>query len=174
MATRRKGAGRVGAGGGGGPFTMQEVRELVKMLQGSEVTDLVWARGDQKLVLRRGHASDPASAPGAHPGTVGSGTPAPAPAGGYGPGALSQGDASGTVVTSPFVGTFYRAPSPDAPPYVEVGSEVKRGQVLCIVEAMKLMNEIEAEVEGRVAEIYVANSTPVEFGQPLLRIEPAE
>jgi acetyl-CoA carboxylase biotin carboxyl carrier protein len=77
------------------------------------------------------------------------------------------------VVTSPFVGTFYRAPSPDSPPYVDVGTRVKKGQVLCIVEAMKLMNEIESEVEGVVAEVLVQNATPVEFGQGLFRIEPA-
>jgi acetyl-CoA carboxylase biotin carboxyl carrier protein len=71
------------------------------------------------------------------------------------------------------VGTFYRAPSPDSPPFVDVGSIVKKGQVLCIVEAMKLMNEIEAEVEGKIAEIYVLNATPVEFGEKLYRIEPA-
>ncbi len=79
----------------------------------------------------------------------------------------------GTVVTSPFVGTFYRAPSPDSPPFVDVGTVVKKGQVLCIVEAMKLMNEIEAETAGKIAEILVQNATPVEFGQPLFRIEPA-
>jgi acetyl-CoA carboxylase biotin carboxyl carrier protein len=81
-------------------------------------------------------------------------------------------DKPGTTVTSPFVGTFYRAPSPDSPPFVEVGAVVNKGQVLCIVEAMKLMNEIEAEVPGRVAEIYVQNATPVEFGEKLFRIEP--
>ncbi|MGA8892332.1 MAG: acetyl-CoA carboxylase biotin carboxyl carrier protein, partial [Anaeromyxobacteraceae bacterium] len=79
----------------------------------------------------------------------------------------------GHVVTSPFVGTFYRAPSPDSPPFVDVGSVVKKGQVLCIVEAMKLMNEIEAEVDGKIAEILVLNATPVEFGEKLFRIEPA-
>jgi len=77
------------------------------------------------------------------------------------------------LVTSPFVGTFYRAPSPDSPPFVEVGAIVKKGQSLCIVEAMKLMNEIEAEMPGKIAEILVANATPVEFGQVLFRIEPA-
>ena len=71
---------------------------------------------------------------------------------------------------SPFVGTFYRAPSPDSPPFVDVGQKVKKGQTLCIVEAMKLMNEIEAETDGTVAEIYVQNATPVEFGEPLFRI----
>jgi acetyl-CoA carboxylase biotin carboxyl carrier protein len=76
----------------------------------------------------------------------------------------------GTVITSPFVGTFYRAPSPDSAPYVDVGSKVKKGQVLCIVEAMKLMNEIECEVDGTVAEILVQNASPVEFGEKLFRI----
>jgi len=75
-------------------------------------------------------------------------------------------------VSSPFVGTFYRAPSPDSPPFVEVGQKVKKGQTLCIVEAMKLMNEIETEVDGTVAEILVQNATPVEFGEQLFRIVP--
>lgn len=75
-------------------------------------------------------------------------------------------------VTSPMVGTFYRAPAPEAPPYVEVGSTVHKGQTLCILEAMKLMNELEAEVAGTVREICVANAEPVEYGQVLFRIEP--
>ena len=81
-------------------------------------------------------------------------------------------DKPGVLVTSPFVGTFYRAPSPDSPPFVEVGAKVKKGQTLCIVEAMKLMNEIESETDGTVAEILVQNATPVEFGEPLFRIVP--
>jgi acetyl-CoA carboxylase biotin carboxyl carrier protein len=81
-------------------------------------------------------------------------------------------DKPGTIVSSPFVGTFYRAPSPESPPFVDVGAKVKKGQTLCIVEAMKLMNEIEAEVDGVVAEIFVQNATPVEFGEPLFRIVP--
>jgi len=75
------------------------------------------------------------------------------------------------AIKSPMVGTFYRAPAPDAPPYVEVGDTVKPGTVVCIVEAMKLMNEIESEVSGRVAEILVENETPVEYGQELFLIE---
>jgi acetyl-CoA carboxylase biotin carboxyl carrier protein len=74
------------------------------------------------------------------------------------------------TITSPFVGTFYRAPSPDAPPFVEEGSKVREGQTLCIVEAMKLMNEIEADCSGDVIEILVENGKPVEFEQPLFRI----
>ncbi len=75
------------------------------------------------------------------------------------------------VIKSPLVGTFYRAPSPDSPPYVEVGDEVKKGDILCIIEAMKIMNEIESEVDGKVVEILVENAKPVEFGQALFKIE---
>ena len=74
------------------------------------------------------------------------------------------------VLTSPIVGTFYRSASPDAQPFVEVGSRVKKGQVLCIIEAMKLMNEIESDVDGVIAEIYPSNAQPVEFGEPLFAI----
>jgi acetyl-CoA carboxylase biotin carboxyl carrier protein len=81
-------------------------------------------------------------------------------------------DAPGTVVSSPFVGTFYRSPSPDAPPFVDVGQRVKKGQTICIIEAMKLMNEIESDVDGVVAEIMVPNATAVEFGEALFRIVP--
>ena len=77
-------------------------------------------------------------------------------------------------VKSPMVGTFYRAPAPEAPPYVEVGSYVTKGQTLCILEAMKLMNELESEVEGVVREVLVDNTEPVEFGQVLFRVEPAK
>jgi len=77
------------------------------------------------------------------------------------------------IVTSPIVGTFYRTPSPDAPAFVEVGSRVKKGQVLCIVEAMKLMNEIESEIEGEGVEVSVANGQPVEYGEALFKIRKA-
>jgi acetyl-CoA carboxylase biotin carboxyl carrier protein len=76
-------------------------------------------------------------------------------------------------VKSPMVGTFYRQPAPEAPPYVEIGSTVKKGQTLCILEAMKLMNELESDVDGIVREVLVENSDPVEYGQVLFRIEPA-
>jgi acetyl-CoA carboxylase biotin carboxyl carrier protein len=91
---------------------------------------------------------------------------APAPAAAAGAAAVEPG----TFITSPFVGTFYRAPSPDASPFVEPGDTVRKGQVVCIVEAMKLMNEIEAEADGKVLEIMVKNGEHVEYGQSLLRL----
>lgn len=81
-------------------------------------------------------------------------------------------DTSLTFITSPIVGTFYRAPNPDAEPYVKVGDRVEKGQVLCIVEAMKLMNEIESDVAGTIVKIYPENAQPVEFGQRLFAIRP--
>ena len=80
---------------------------------------------------------------------------------------------TGTLITSPFVGTFYRAPAPESPAFTDVGQTVRKGQVVCIVEAMKLMNEIESEFDGKVVEILVKNSEHVEYGQPLFRIEKA-
>ena len=75
-------------------------------------------------------------------------------------------------MTSPIVGTFYRSAAPDSPPFIEVGDRVRKGQILCIVEAMKLMNEIESEVEGEIREILVANGQPVEYGEVLFKIRP--
>jgi acetyl-CoA carboxylase biotin carboxyl carrier protein len=156
-----------------GPFTLDEVKALVEVLEGTDVTSLVWDRNGQKVAIRRGapagvtqvvhHAAPAPAAP------VAAAAPAPAPAAAP----PKAADKPGHVVTAPLVGTFYRAASPESAPYVEVGTIVKKGQVLCIVEAMKLMNEIEAEVGGLVAEIFIQNGTPVEFGQPLFRIEPA-
>ena len=97
---------------------------------------------------------------------------APAAAGGAAAPAAAE-PADVTDVTSPFVGTFYRAPTPDTPSFVEVGAVVRPGQTLCIVEAMKLMNEIEAEVSGTVIEVFAQNGKSVEFGQKLFRIKKA-
>ena len=128
-----------------------------------------------KIKLKRGGNSSQSagliedSSPTYLPPYSGSGTAPLLPATGPG-GPVTSNDLD---LKSPMVGTFYRAPSPDNPNYVEVGAQVKKGAVLCIVEAMKLMNEIEAETDGRVAEILAENGQPVEYGQPLFRIEPA-
>ncbi|HTN52061.1 MAG TPA: acetyl-CoA carboxylase biotin carboxyl carrier protein [Anaeromyxobacter sp.] len=160
-------------------FTMEDVKKLVQLVEKSDVTHIAWQRGPEKVVIRRGPGgSGPAIpvlaaappppailAPVAHAAPAAPATPAPK--------AEAKGEAKpGVEVKSPFVGTFYRAPSPDSPPFVDVGQKVKKGQTLCIVEAMKLMNEIESEQDGTIAEIYVQNATPVEFGEPLFRIVP--
>ncbi|MBN2409319.1 MAG: acetyl-CoA carboxylase biotin carboxyl carrier protein [Candidatus Aminicenantes bacterium] len=87
--------------------------------------------------------------------------------------ALSEKEDHLHFITSPMVGTFYRAPDPTSPPFVEIGEEVKKSQTLCIIEAMKLMNEIESDVDGIIADIYVENGKPVEYGQRLFSIQPA-
>jgi acetyl-CoA carboxylase biotin carboxyl carrier protein len=97
-----------------------------------------------------------------------SGAPA---ASGPSAGTVDTSDGNVAYVTSPFVGTFYRSPSPDAAAFVDVGTRIKKGQVLCIVEAMKLMNEIESEIEGSIVQILVENGQAVEYGEPLFKIK---
>jgi acetyl-CoA carboxylase biotin carboxyl carrier protein len=99
-----------------------------------------------------------------------SAAPAGAPPIALAPSPSVEGADAGTFITSPFVGTFYRAPSPDAGAFTEVGTSVRKGQVVCIVEAMKLMNEIESEADGKVAEFLVKNGEHVEYGQKLIRL----
>jgi acetyl-CoA carboxylase biotin carboxyl carrier protein len=159
-------------------FSLEDVKKLVQLVEKSDVTHIEWEKGPEKVVIKRGNAA-PAPAPAtiqaiAHPAPVAAPIPAlaPVPAPAAPKAEAKAADKPGTVVTSPFVGTFYRAPSPESPPFVDVGAKVKKGQTLCIVEAMKLMNEIESETDGTVAEILVQNATPVEFGEPLFRIVP--
>ena len=158
-------------------FSMEDVKKLVQLAEKSDLTHIEWEKGPEKVVIKRGGIvpAAPLQAS-AHPAPIAAAIPvlAPGPASAS---AASKADAKaadkpGVMVTSPFVGTFYRAPSPESPPYVELGAKVKKGQTLCIVEAMKLMNEIESEADGTVAEIFVQNATPVEFGEPLFRIVP--
>ena len=118
--------------------------------------------GAASVSLPAGSAGPLQAAPAAAP------PPSPLPAA---PAAPAGPPAGSHVLTSPIVGTFYRASSPDAPPFVEIGARVKKGQVLCIIEAMKLMNEIESDVDGTVAEIYPQNAQAVEFGEPLFAIK---
>jgi len=157
-------------------FTLDDVKKLVQLVEKGDVTHIAWKRGSEEVVVRR-EATVVAgtAAPAVHHAPVAAHVPAPlaAVAGGAAPKADAKAaDKPGVLVSSPFVGTFYRAPSPESPAFVEVGDKVKKGQALCIVEAMKLMNEIESEVDGTVAEILPQNATPVEFGEPLFRILP--
>jgi acetyl-CoA carboxylase biotin carboxyl carrier protein len=171
---------------GNSSLDVDALRQIVEILEASDVTRLSWRRGDERLLIRRGPVATtvvqtvaPAGpsvelapvVPVSRPASI-SAVPSAAASSGAAAASASAASKPGQIVSSPFVGTFYRTPAPDQPPFVDVGSVVKKGQVLCIVEAMKLMNEIESEVAGRVAEILVENGTPVEFGQPLFRIEP--
>jgi acetyl-CoA carboxylase biotin carboxyl carrier protein len=159
-------------------FTFDDVRKLVQLVEKSAVSHIEWEKGPDKVVISRGGVAVavPAPAPVLHAAPVAASIPAPAapaPAAAAPKAEAKPADKPGTIVTSPFVGTFYRAPSPESPPFVDLGQKVKKGQTLCIVEAMKLMNEIEAELDGTVAEVLVQNATPVEFGEALFRIVPA-
>ncbi|MBL9037315.1 MAG: acetyl-CoA carboxylase biotin carboxyl carrier protein [Archangium sp.] len=153
------------------------LRKIVELLEASEVTHLEWSNGDEKLVIQRGSVTTAAPVVmSSSPAVVTHATVAEVakPRASAPPRPVApEPDKKGHIITSPFVGTFYRNPAPDQPPFVQVGAPVKKGQVLCIVEAMKLMNEIESEVAGKVAELFVQDAQPVEFGQPLFRIEPA-
>jgi acetyl-CoA carboxylase biotin carboxyl carrier protein len=155
----------------------KEIKEILAVLKDSDVTELELERGaGVRLKIRRGPPPAAGAPMMAAPMMMHAPQPqiaAAAAKGGDSGAAPAAAEKPGKLITSPFVGTFYRAPSPDAPNYVDVGAAVKKGQVLCIVEAMKLMNEIEAEFDGKVAEILAENSQPVEYGQALFRIEPA-
>jgi acetyl-CoA carboxylase biotin carboxyl carrier protein len=159
---------------------LKELKRLMEAMRatGTAELELEWDGSEEqpggRVLLRRPEAFSPLPAPVA----VAPAAPAPiaaAPATTPADSALAAPSrvVRGTEVTAPIVGTFYSAPSPDAPNFVKVGDTVKVGQVLCIIEAMKLMNEIEAEVAGTVVEIVVRNEDPVEYGQVLMRIEPA-
>jgi acetyl-CoA carboxylase biotin carboxyl carrier protein len=143
----------------------KEIRALLELLREYGLTEIEVEREGERLRLRREPAQTPPllAAPAPVPPTT-TGAAAVAPA---------RTDATPLLtIDAPMVGTFYRSPAPDAQPYVREGDAVKKGQVVCIIEAMKLMNEIEAKVAGRVAKVLVENAQPVEYGQPLFVLEP--
>jgi acetyl-CoA carboxylase biotin carboxyl carrier protein len=151
-------------------MNLKEIREILELLRGTDVCEFELGRGDTVLKVRRGQAqSAPAAAPSQAP--VFAAGPAHAPEEAHPPPASPAKPAHKEVV-SPIVGTFYRAPAPEATPFVEVGSHVVRGQVLCIVEAMKIMNQIESDTTGTLTAILVENAQPVAYGQPLFHILP--
>jgi len=148
-------------------FNRDEVKDLLDLLQGTDVVEIEVENEGRKVRLRRGTAAP-------SPTTVTSEALA-GPATSAAPAVSSPvvEEERGFVVKAPIVGSFYRSPSPDAPAFVEVGDSVNQGQVLCIIEAMKLMNEIEAETAGTLSKILVQNGESVEYGQPLFVIDPA-
>ncbi len=145
----------------------KQIQDLVNLLKRNNLTGLEWECETFGVRLR--HEAYPKPLPASGTETIQ--IPQLAPADTAKP--LELMDTTGLVtITSPIVGTFYRAPAPDADPYIEENDAVKKGQVLCIVEAMKLMNEIESEVDGRIVKILAESTTPVEYGQPLFLIDP--
>ena len=154
-------------------MNVDEISRLVELLDKSSLAELQWTNEGERLLLKKQGPAQvlvpqliptPATAPAA------SAAPAAAPA----PAPAAPAAESGLVeIRSPMVGTFYRSASPDAPPYLEEGAKAEKGKTVCIVEAMKLMNEIESEVSGTVVKICVPNESPVEYGTVLFLVRPA-
>lgn len=147
---------------------LRKLKKLIDLVEESGIAEIEVTEGEEKVRITRTIAAAPvyaAPVPAAAPAA----TPAAAPVAASAPAAPAARDLS-EAQKSPMVGTFYRAPGPNAAPFVEVGQQVKAGDTLCIIEAMKLMNEIEAEKSGTVKEILVENGTPVEFGESLFII----
>jgi len=149
---------------------MDEIKKLIKLVEGSEISELAIEEGSHKVEIKKHSCpttvvSSPAAAQTA--------SAAPVPVKNNEPAAPAAGDDHGglTAVKSPMVGTFYSSPSPDAKSFVKVGDKVSKGQVICIVEAMKTFNEIESEVSGTVEKILADNAQSVDFGQPLILIK---
>mgnify|MGYP000765905442 CR=1 FL=1 len=141
---------------------LEKIEGLVKIIENSSLTEFTLKEGDMKITMSKLD----------HPPVVAAGVPAAAAAGAPEP-AVEEADQEDEklFITSPIVGTFYSAPAPDAPAFVKVGDQVKNGQTLCILEAMKLMNEIMAELDGEIVEVCVQNGQVVDFGCPLFRIK---
>jgi acetyl-CoA carboxylase biotin carboxyl carrier protein len=162
-------------------MNQKEIKELIELLVEKDITEFALERGDMKVHVKRGSTAAPVVhvAPVLQPAPVAAASsttavsaPPPASSSTAAPSApaADAADADLVIVKSPIVGTYYEAPSPGTPPFVKVGDPVKEGQVLCIIEAMKLMNEIEAEVAGVIAKMFVGNGSPVEYGMPLFGI----
>jgi acetyl-CoA carboxylase biotin carboxyl carrier protein len=175
-------------------LNISELRELVAALNQTDIAELTLKSAEFELTLRKHSAVAAAvlpeargvSAEAAYPAAsappaamtaaapMPSAAPAAAPAPAFEPAPPpAKADPNLVEITSPMVGTFYRSPGPDEPPFVSVGERIRTGQTVCIIEAMKLMNELEAEVAGEVVEILVENAAPVEFGQPLMLVRQA-
>jgi acetyl-CoA carboxylase biotin carboxyl carrier protein len=158
-------------------LSYDEIAEILKIIDGSSCDELVVDTGDMKLVVRRNSAGGaqgpqndpPAAAPQPAPPVASPASAKPSDR----PAAKIAATPQQTEVVAPMVGTFYRAPAPDAPPFVEIGTTVRKGQPLCLIEVMKLFTTIAAEHDGRIVAIGAENGELVEYGRPLFVIEPA-
>ncbi|MDR7416759.1 MAG: acetyl-CoA carboxylase biotin carboxyl carrier protein [Armatimonadota bacterium] len=142
-----------------GALNVEEIRELVRIVSEADIAELEVETGTLRVAIRKGRGNSGFPAPSVPAQPPAETAPEPSPP-------------KWIPITAPMVGTFYRAPAPDAPPFVNEGDRVTAGQTVCLIEAMKMFNEIPAEMSGRVVRILVENGTPVEYGQPLMLIEP--
>jgi acetyl-CoA carboxylase biotin carboxyl carrier protein len=166
-------------------MNQKEIKELIELLVEKDITEFELERGDVKVHVKRGGSAAPVMqvtpvaavqpvAVAATPATPSAAAAAPPPpaesSAPAAPAAEAASDADLYIVKSPIVGTFYEAPSPGTPPFVKVGDTVKEGQVLCIIEAMKLMNEIDSECDGEIVNVYLESGQPVQYGERLFAI----
>ena len=152
---------------------LAKIKELIKVMDENNLTEIEIKHGDDRILLKRGGAGQPIlSVPPA--GVNIQGSPVEAPGGSLPgePGQAIPSDEGLEEIKSPIVGTFYAQPSPDSEPFVEEGSTVSSQSVVCIIEAMKVMNEIKAEISGTITEVLVSSGQAVEYGQPLFKIKP--
>lgn len=158
----------------------KEIKELIKLVSDAGVSEVALERKDFKLSIKKTEEKTtivqaatpvfqaaPVAVPAAAPIATAPATPSAPTA------PVTSNNSNLITIKSPMIGTFYNSSAPDKPPFVQVGDEIKQGKVLCIVEAMKLFNEIEAEVSGRIVKVLVENASPVEYDQPLFLVEPA-
>jgi acetyl-CoA carboxylase biotin carboxyl carrier protein len=147
---------------------IRKISQLAQLMTAHDLSEISFESADVKLMLKRGRLVEALAAPVL--AAAGTAVPTAAPAAGA---ATAAPVAAAATITSPIVGTFYFAPAPDAPPFVRPGDKVGPETVVCIVEAMKVMNEVKAELSGVIRRVLIENGTPVEFGQPLFELEPA-
>jgi acetyl-CoA carboxylase biotin carboxyl carrier protein len=159
-----------------------QIQELIKMVGRAKLTEFILKEGDFKLIIRNQPNSDSGSSqqvviPAPQPMvTMAAPAPTPAPAPATAPATAEAPvaeDANLLTIKSPMVGTFYRSASPDKPPFAKVGDTVEIGDTVCVIEAMKLFNEIESDLKGKVVKVLVDDASPVEYDQPLFLLEPA-
>lgn len=154
-------------------MTLKELRELIALMEEHNLLEVEIEREGMRIRLKKAGAAGAEQPVAVIAGPVQPAAAMPAPTAVGAPQPAAPEPSKLATIKSPMVGTFYRAPAPDAPPFVEVGHTIEAGQVVCIIEAMKLMNEIKSDVRGTIREIAVENGQPVEFGQALFAIEPA-
>lgn len=154
---------------------VKDLKQLIKMITETDITEFEMDNAEEKIVIKRGQRTEivqMAAAPAYMQAPAAMAAPVAAPVASAAVAApVPAAELAGETINSPIVGTFYRAASPESAPFAEVGQVVEKGQVICLVEAMKLFNEIEAECKCKIVKICVENAQPVEFGQPLFVIE---